>query len=116
MLQRLKDGKSVEIAEARVLPNSACLSPDGQKLAYTTQPLAAVQIDLAQAYERFRYWDDLRPKTMCSFRRPKATNRRVAVMATPSPPSQSAIPPSCKTPQTADRPSIATQPDPSATL
>jgi hypothetical protein len=62
MLQRLRDGKSVQIAEARLAPISACISPDGQKLAYATQMLAAVQIDLAPAYERFRYWDDPMPK------------------------------------------------------
>ena len=61
-LHRLSDGKSVQIAEAALPPISACITPDGRKLAYVTQRLGAVQIELAPAYERFRYWDDPAPK------------------------------------------------------
>jgi hypothetical protein len=43
-------------------PLSACVTPDGRKLAYVTQRLGAVQIESAPAYERFRYWDDPAPK------------------------------------------------------
>jgi len=62
VLLRLADGKSVQIAEAQLPPISACITPDGKKLAYVTQFLAAVQLDLAPAFERFRYWDDPAPK------------------------------------------------------
>ena len=62
VLHRLSDGKSIQISEAALPPISACISPDGRKLAYVTQRLGAVQIDLAPAYERFRYWDDPAPK------------------------------------------------------
>ena len=62
VLQRLTDGKSVQIAEAQLPPIAACVTPDGHKLAYVTQTLAAVQIDLLPAIERFRYWDDPAPK------------------------------------------------------
>ena len=62
VLHRLADGKSIQIAEAALPPISACITPDGRKLAYVTQRLGAVQIELAPAYERFRYWDDPVPK------------------------------------------------------
>ena len=62
VLQRVKDGKSVQISEAQLSPIAACVTADARKLAYVTQTLAAVQIDLAPAIERFRYWDDPAPK------------------------------------------------------
>jgi hypothetical protein len=62
VLHRLKDGKSVQVAEAQLAPTSACVTPDGRTLDYVTQSLQAVQIDLSPAYERFRYWDDPAPK------------------------------------------------------
>ena len=62
VLQRLGDGRSMQILEAQLAPIAACITPDAHKLAYVTQTLAAVQIELAPAIERFRYWDDPAPK------------------------------------------------------
>jgi len=62
VLQRLVDGRSVQIFEAQLSPIAACVTPDGHKLAYVTQTLAAVQVDLLPAIERFRYFDDPAPK------------------------------------------------------
>jgi hypothetical protein len=55
-VQRLSDGTNVQVAESQVPPYSACVSSDGQSLAYVTGESQAVHLQLLPAIERLRVW------------------------------------------------------------